>query len=117
MTNLDAIRPKDAWQVRRKIQIPALVNEKGAMALEEKLGSLPGVRAVSASALKHQVAVCYDVTETDYLSVLDILENSGFPAADNWWTRRKRDWYEFTETNARENAKAPPPACCNKPPK
>ncbi len=113
----NATKPTGAWEARRKIRIPALAGEAGAMALEAQVGSLPGVRAVAANVDKHQIVVRYDVTETDYLSVLDALKNSGFPAADNWWARRKRDWYEFTEGNARENAKAPPPACCNKPPK
>jgi hypothetical protein len=36
------------------------------------------------------------------------------PPLSNWWTRLKASWYQYTDTNARDNANAPPAACCNK---
>jgi hypothetical protein len=51
-----------------------------------------------------------------YQQILTVLTDAGCPP-DNWWSRRKQGWYRFTETNDRENAKAPPPTCRNKPPR
>ncbi len=87
------------------------------MAVEAKIGSLPGVRTVTADVKKHRAVVSYDVTVMDYRSIIAALEEAGFPPLDDWLSRVKGNWYRFTEENARENAKAPPPACCNKPPK
>ncbi len=93
------------------------MHEADAMMVEAKIRSLPGVGAVTADINKHRIVVCYNVTKTDYLTVLGALEDCGFPSVNSWLSRRKRDWYEFTETNAKDNSKAPPAACCNKPPK
>lgn len=117
MNRSAASKPTGVWDVRRKIKIPALVHEADAMMVEGRVGSLPGVRSVAADVQKHQLTVCYDVTGSDYQSIIELLENTGFPPLNNWLTRRKKSWYQYTETTARENAKAPPPACCNKPPK
>lgn len=112
-----ATKPTGVWDVRRKIKIPALVHQADAMTLEGRVESLPGVHSVAADIEKRQLIVCYDVTGSDYQSIIEALEDTGFPPLDNWLSRRKRSWYEYTETTARENAKAPPPPCCNKPPK
>jgi hypothetical protein len=53
----------------------------------------------------------------DYLTVVRLLEEQGFPPSNNWWARVKASWFQFTDSNARENANLPPPACCNKAPK
>jgi hypothetical protein len=87
------------------------------MAVERLLQSMPGIRSVAADATRQQVVVLYDVTGTDYLTILAKLEDAGFPPLDNWWSRRKMHWYQFTDRNGRENAKAPPAACCSKPTK
>ena len=117
MYRQDQIKPTGAWDVRRKIKIPALVHQADAMAVEGKIGSLLGVHSVAADIGKRQLIVCYDITGSDYQSIVELLADTGFPPLDNWLSRRKKSWYEYTEATARENAKAPPPACCNKPPK
>lgn len=117
MKTQDPMNPVGAWEVRRRIKVPALVHDADAMAVERVLGPLPGIRQVVADASRQQVVVLYDITGADFQTILTSLENVGFPPLDNWWSRRKMNWYQFTESNGRENAKAPPAACCNKPPK
>ncbi len=117
MKTLDQMKPAGAWEVRRRIKVPALAHDADAMAVERNLSPLPGVRKVAADATRLQVVVLYDITGTDYQTILASLEELGFPPLDNWWSRRKMSWYQFTDSNGRDNAKAPPPACCNKPPK
>ena len=117
MNTSERTKHSSALEFCRVINIPTLKYEADARVLELEIRSLPGVVSVSANASRQQISVCYDVDKTDYLTVIGKLEDSGFPILDNWFSRRKMDWYEFTENNARENAKAPPPACCNRPPK
>ena len=117
MKTQDPMKPVGSWEVRRRIKVPALVHGADAMAVERVLGSLPGIRKAAADAARHQVVVLYDITGVDFETIASSLEEEGFPPLDNWWSRRKMSWYQFTDSNGRENAKAPPSACCNKPPK
>ena len=113
----DQMKPAGAWKVRRRINIPALVHAADALAVEDAISALSGVRRVATDEEKHQVVVLYDARQTDFESIVEVLENTGFPPLDSWFSRLKGNWIQFTDTNARDNAKAPPPACCNKPPK
>ena len=117
MKTSSSMKSDGAWDVNRRITIPALVHAADGMAIERVVKAISGVRNVSINVDKHQIAVRYDASKTDYREILELLENTGFPPPDNWWSRVRGNWYEFSDSNARENAKAPPPACCNKPPK
>lgn len=117
MKTRNSLKPAGAWEVRRRIKIPALGHDADAMAVERFLGSLPGIRKGVADATRQQVVVLYDITGVDYQAIFASLEDAGFPPLDNWWSRRKMSWYHYTDSNGRENAKTPPAACCNKPPK
>jgi len=87
------------------------------MAVERAVGALSGVRKVATDVDKHRVIVRYDASQSAYQAIVEVLESTGFPPLDSWWSRVKGNWYQFSDTNARDNAKAPPPACCNKPPR
>ena len=113
----NSLKPVGTWEVRRKIKIPALGHAADSMFIERTLQVLDGVRRVRADEIRHRIDIRYDATETDYQALLTALENAGFPPLDNWWSRRKSNWFEYLDTNARESANAPSRACCNKPPK
>lgn len=117
MKNSSSMKSDGAWDVNRRIKIPGLVHAADGMAIERVVNAVSGVRNVSINVDKHQVVVRYDASKTDYREILEPLENTGLPPLDNWWSRVRGNWYEFSDSNARDNAKAPPPACCNKPPK
>lgn len=117
MKTQDPMRPVGAWEVRRRIKIPALVHAADAMAAESAIGALSGVRKVATDLDKHQLIVRYDASQSSYQTIVGILGKTGFSPLDNWWNRVKGNCYQFSDTNARDNAKAPPPACCNRPPK
>jgi copper chaperone CopZ len=97
--------------------VPALDNAADVMAVERAVSSLSGVRKVALDLSKHQIEVLYDASQSAYQAIVEALEGSGYPPLNNWWGRVKGNWYQFTDANIRDNAKAPPPACCNKPPK
>jgi copper chaperone CopZ len=117
MKTQDSMKPTGTWEVRRRIKIPALVHAADAMAVERAVSALPGVRKVATDVDKHQLAVRYDASQSAYQAIVEVLENAGFPPLNTWFSRFKGNWFQFSDTNARDNAKAPPPACCNKPPK
>lgn len=117
MRKRDSMKPAGTWEVRRRIRIPALGHAADAMAVEHALGEVTGILKVAADVAKRQVSVLYDAIGSDYRSIVTALEEAGFPPLDNGWSRLKADWYQYSDTNARENANARPSACCNKPPK
>ncbi len=105
------------WEVRRRIKLPALVHAADAMAVERVVGDLNGVLKVATNLDKHQVIVCYDASQAAYQTIIEAMVSIGFPPLDNWWCRVKSNWYQYSDANTKENAKTPPAACCNKPPK
>ena len=117
MKNTKSMKPEGVWDVKRRITIPGLVHAADGMAIERAVNAITGFHNISVDVDKHQVAILYDASKTDYRKILELLENTGFPRSDNWWGRVRSNWYAYCDANARDNAKAPPPACCNKPPK
>ena len=117
MKNSDTLTPLTAYEFCRRIYVPELKSPSDAIKLKANIDSSVGVRAVVTDIDKQQIVVCYDVTKTGYEMVIRTLDECGFSISNNWWSRSKMGWFRFTESNARENAKAPPPTCCNKPPK
>ncbi|MCG8092222.1 MAG: heavy-metal-associated domain-containing protein [Candidatus Thiodiazotropha endolucinida] len=117
MKTQDSMKPTGIWEVKRRIKVPAMVQAADAMAVERAVSALSGVRKVATDLDKQQIVVRYDASQSAYQAIVEALEGAGFPPFENWWSRVKGNWYQFTDANIRDNAKAPPPACCNKPPK
>jgi hypothetical protein len=105
------------WDVRRRVRIPSLVHEADGAALSRELESLEGIKRVVPDVSHHKIGITYDASLMDYHTVCVTLEKQGFPPANGWMDRLKANWYQFTDSNSRENANLPPPACCNKAPK
>lgn len=117
MEKTETLKPRGTWEVRRKIEIPTLADEAAASQVVQALQALPGVKGVAADSRRRQVTLRYDSTETDYRSIVTLLEGIGYPAPNRWWANLKGSWYQFIDSNARENAHIPASPCCNKPPK
>lgn len=117
MTSTQSTKPTGVWEVTRKIRIPGLSQEADALVIAKTFEGLSGVRKVSSDTHKRCVVVQYDASAVDYNSIVILLESAGFPAATGWWSKLKGSWYQFTDSNARENANLPTPPCCNKSPK
>jgi copper chaperone CopZ len=103
--------------VRRRIELPALAGEADAKMVEQALDALPGVANATADIANHHLEVEYDAALIDYQAIMKAVESAGFPPSHSWRNRARAGIYQFMDSNARDNAKAPPPACCNKPPK
>lgn len=110
-------KPQGAWEVRRRIRIPALRDPDTGVAVERLLSELPSLRAVGEDLPRQRVSVIYDASTLDYRTIIKALAQGGYPPLDSWWTRFMAGCYQYTDTNARENAAARPSPCCNKPPR
>ncbi|MEN8176860.1 MAG: hypothetical protein ABFS23_13930 [Pseudomonadota bacterium] len=113
------VAPKllSVWAVRRRIQIPALQSAADAALIKRALAQVPGSCETLADTRKHRILLCYDAARVDYRSIAKALTKAGYPPSSDPWTRMKARWYQYTDTNARDNANAPSAPCCNKPPK
>ena len=106
-----------ADEVRRWIEIPALAGDTDVVMVEQAVNALPGVANVTADIARHRLMVQYDAAQLNYQSIIQALNSVGFPPSHDWRSRIRGSTYQFMDANARDNANAPPPACCNKPPK
>ena len=104
-----------AWEVKRRIKIPALRDTGDAQAVQGLLKRLPGVRGTVADSANNQVLVVYDITRQDYRGILAALAQEGYPIADTRWNRFKTRWLQSMDETGRDNAHAPAPVCCSNP--
>jgi hypothetical protein len=82
------------------------------------------IKVLSDHPAIHQVAfkagtlrITYDQNRMVYSELLQLLQDNLLELDMSWFFRLKAAWLNHLETTARENALAPPPACCNKAPK
>lgn len=106
-----------AWLVRRRFKIPALGEATDMPALTRAIEALPGVHEVRAEVARQRLVVHYAASKTDYRALCAALTRLGYAVAQDRWSALRGAWYQFTDNNVRENAQAPAPACCNKPPR
>ena len=111
------MKAENTSQIRATVRIPSLVDSVGAIQLEDLLRALPAIQQVKAEWQRHRIVIRYDPTRTAYEAIIQTLQNTQFAPSDTAWSRLKLKWFRFIDSNARDNAHAPPPACCNKPPK
>lgn len=113
----NANKGEGTWEVRRTITLPALRQAAETRKVVEVVGIIAGVRTVAADEKRVRLVVRYDAAVTGYHLIKTALESAGYPLKEGGWSRLKESWYNFVDANMRENASAPPPACCNKPPR
>jgi len=117
MKTHESTKDVTSWEARRWIKIPALIHDADGAVIERALGEIAGVHRIGINLSKKRLIVEYDASKLSYQAIADVLEKTGFPPSNNWWSRIKAGWYEYADSNSRENAKVPPSACCNKTPK
>jgi copper chaperone CopZ len=107
----------NVWDATRKIIIPDLKQPSDAEAVEQVLEKLPGIKRVEIRRIKKSVLIRHDVTHIDFRTIIQTLEEAGFPQLDTAWSRIKTAFYAFTDTNTRDSAAERPRPCCNRPPR
>ena len=117
MNKKQAADTNDTWTVRRNLRLARAVSADEVARIEEALASLEGLVGYSIEQGSDRLKVSYNVMKMDYRVLGNALDKSGCSLASRRWSRIKGWFYQFSDTNARDNAKAPPPPCCNKPPR
>ncbi|MES9906148.1 MAG: heavy-metal-associated domain-containing protein [Sedimenticola sp.] len=98
-----------------RINIPSLNHEADGQQIDRILKAVSGVHEVNISISTRKIYITYNQMQTDFEQIQEKLEEIGFPASSSWWSRKKADWFQYLDTNARANANAPTPPCCSNP--
>lgn len=87
--------------------------------LSEKLGldriSENGITDLQVNS--EQLEVTYDQQVYKFSDIVIRLSDSGYEIEKGILFGLKSAWLDYLDRVARENASAPPPSCCNKPPR
>ena len=117
MNKKQAADTDDTWTVRRALRLARVVSADDIARIEKNLASLEGLLCFSVKQGSDKLKVSYNVMKMDYQVLGKTLDELGCPLSSRSWSRIKGWFYQFSDTNARDNATAPPPPCCNKPPR
>ncbi|MES9899910.1 MAG: heavy-metal-associated domain-containing protein [Sedimenticola sp.] len=115
MSRDDSSANRGVWDTSHQISIPSLNHEADGLQISQFLNALTGMREVKISTSDQKVHVTYDQKQTNFQQIQEKLEEIGFPISGSWWSRRKADWFQYLDTNARANANEPTPPCCSNP--
>lgn len=72
---------------------------------------------VEAEVTGQTLRVIYDQQCCSFMDVLNRLSEVGFKIKKGFLFGLKAHWLSYLDSAARENAAAPPPSCCGKPPR
>ena len=98
---------QSAWLVKRRFHVtPA----------SRRVEQLPDVLDMVWSSKGDRLYLSYDIRTTDYLTILNQLSSIGIIVRQTFWSRLLGKFHQYSDRIGRENASAPPAACCNKPP-
>lgn len=111
------LKPAGTWEVLRRIRIARTTPPDALLATGDAIRELPGVKNIAIESDRRELRILYDASQVNYSEIIQLLTDADLPPVDHWWARLKARIYQFSDSNARDNAKAPPPACCNKSPR
>jgi hypothetical protein len=81
------------------------------------LEATSGIENVLFNTSGNHLFVEYDPIKIVYSNIEEILNDQQVSRAHGFKQGLLSIWYDYLDTTARDNALAPPPACCNKPPR
>jgi len=110
------LKPTGTWEVLRRIRI-SKADADNFIAAKNTVNKLAGVNNIVLERDTSVFLVLYDASQVNYKTIVRALSDADYCPVDNWWVRLKSNLYQYSDSNARDNAKAPAPACCNKSPK
>ena len=83
--------------------------------IEQEIDQLMGINEVHLIKDKHTITVAYDASFKSLKDIEEILDKHFIHTAEDWWSRTKKSWYGFTDTNIHENAVHEPWSCHSRP--
>ena len=101
--------------VAREFQLVESTN--GSEAAAPSADGLVNAGIVEAELTGKTLRVVYDQQCCSYMDVLDRLSGAGIRIRKGLLFGLKAHWLSYLDSAARQNASAPPPSCCGKPPR
>lgn len=105
----------DAFVVTRKVAVPGASGAGASAAIRDRLEECPGVLAAKPDGARATVRITYDASQIGFGQLIDALAAAGYPSGSGVWTRLKRTWFCYLDSNARANAGGGKAACCSRP--
>ena len=100
--------------LKRQLRLRRPLEADEAMRIRERLEQLEGLEEYRIEG--RQLRLRYDPLKVDLKHILQQLEECRTPLDHHWLQKCLRAWYQYQDEAVCENAGAPPPACCNRPP-
>lgn len=100
--------------INRPLWLKRESDQSTAIAL---LSQREGVKSVKPGKKGNTLMLEYDQYHCDYQSLQNALIEQGIAMPASLVARLHSFWLGYIDQTARENAAAPPAACCNKPPR
>jgi hypothetical protein len=69
-----------------------------------KIDDMPGINTVSLDNDQLMLHLSYDASQLSIDEIEEVIEKCGIRISRDWWTRIKKNWYQFTDSNSRSNA-------------
>jgi hypothetical protein len=110
MTNVN-----EAFTVTRRLAVRGITADDRGRALVARLTALDGVLDAVLEQDRRKVRVRYNAGRVGYGELEAVLADAGVLDTTRRWQRFVASWYRYLDTNARDNANAPPAACCSNP--
>jgi hypothetical protein len=107
-------RPKGPFDVKRKILLAPVNDEK----LRDALEQLKAIEPVIDLRVDQRgnLRITYDASCVSIRDIESLLDNTHIHRASGLGWRIKSAWYHFLDDNARSNALSRGGACCSRPP-
>ena len=99
----------------RHLRLERLESGKAEL-IESTIDKIVGIDSVSINEDQHKLDVSYDASQVNINQIESIINQYGNGIGSDWWTKFKKSWYQFTDSNTMSNARHKP-GCCNKPPR
>lgn len=102
---------------KRKIPFSPGCKQLQVRKLTGVLEATTGIGNALFDTSEDHLIVEYDPIKIVYSNIEKILDDQQVNRAHGFKQGLLSIWYDYLDTTARDNALAPPPACCNKPPR
>ena len=102
---------------KREIPVSPGCRQLQARKVTGVLEATSGIENVLFNTSEGNLFIEYDPIKIVYSNIEKIIDDQQVNRAHGFKQGLLSIWYDYLDTTARDNALAPPPACCNKPPR
>lgn len=101
--------------VKRSLALHQPVDSDTLQRTIEEIDKLYGIDEVHFDPAKAKLHFSYDATRLCINCVEEILTRNDLHPRNDWWTRFKKDHYQFVDQNIKDNAQHEPWSCHQSP--